>query len=202
MARILSFFCLFFALRSHAQDTSHVVTLKANSQEKQYKKILIAGCGPVAIRHFIESLAPQLTAHYEKKGVICVYEYIGDNPGVLKAGVSAAFNNHQPDATLIMYQLEEAPDTLKTKHPSRVPRAVLMGGERFQQRKRVKNLNSHIDEEVKLAMLEGKNMAPVWQGQLNIIDEKIRDYLYEKICFILAEELYKNKIPSPSAIVN
>lgn len=200
MARILCFFCLLFSLRSLAQDTSHVVTLKANSQGKQYKKILIAGCGSVGIRHFIESLSPQLRAHYEKQGITCVYEYMGDNPAALKAGVSAAFNTHQPDATLIMYQLEDAPDTLNTKHPSRVPRALLMGGERYQQRRRVKNLNNHIDEEVKLAILEGKNMAPVWQGQLNIIDEKIRESLYEKVCFILMAELYRNKIPA--AIVN
>ncbi|SIN84676.1 hypothetical protein [Chitinophaga niabensis] len=195
MARMLSFLCLLTVLRVHAQDTSHVVTLKANNQEKQYKKILIAGCGSVGIRHFIETLTPQLTAFYEKKGITCVYEYMGDNPGGLRSGVSAAYNNHQPDATLIMYQLDDAPDTLKTKHSSRVPRAILMGGERYQQRRRVKNLNSHIDEEVKLVILEGKNMVPVWQGQLNIIDEKIRESLYEKICSILAAELSRNKIP-------
>jgi len=196
MVRILCCFCLLLTLRSAAQDTSHIVTLKANSQEKQYKKILIAGCGSVGIRHFIETLTPQLTTHYEKQGITCVYEYMGDNPGALKAGVATAFNKHQPDATLIMYQLDEVPDTLKTKNSSRVPRALLMGGERYQQRRRVKNLNTHIDEEVKLAMLEGKNMAPVWQGQLNIIDEKIREYLYEKISLILTAELLKNKIPA------
>ncbi|MRG44132.1 hypothetical protein GFS24_03355 [Chitinophaga sp. SYP-B3965] len=198
MARIFCFLCLLLALRSTAQeDTSNIVTLKANNEGKQYKKILIAGCGQGgAIRHFMENLAPQVITHYQKQGVTCVYEFIGSDQASLKAGLNTAINNHQPDATLMMYQFYEKPDTLKTRSPSRVPKTLLVGS-RYQQRRRVKKANGLMDEEVKLVVLEGKNALAVWQGQLNIIDETIRESLYGKLCFLLTEELSRNKINLP-----
>ena len=194
MARILCFFCLLFVLRSHAQDTSHVVTLKANSQDKQYKKVLIAGCGTARIRYFMESLVPALTAYYQKQGVTCVYEYIGTEQATLKAGVSAAVNNHQPDATLLMYQFDDKPDTLKRETMKTIPK-YLIGGWVNEERRNVKNFNTHKNEEVKMAILEGINMMHVWQGQLKLINELPRTSLYEKICSLLTAELSKNRIP-------
>lgn len=200
MVRIFCFLSLLLALSSHAQDSSHshIITHKANSLDKQYKKILIAGCGQGSTRYFIENLAPQVIEHYQKQGVTCVYEYIGSDQASLKAGITTAINNHQPDATLMMYQFYEKPDTLITKDTrtvGRIVRTTVIGAAPYQQTQKMKRANKRINEEVKLAILEGKNAASVWQGQLNIIDESIKEKLYEKICFLLTEELSKNKIP-------